>query len=166
MKFDEALAKLVEEGAIRVYPISRSLAYAYRLRDSIYQARSLLALEDDWMLGNRLVSAKDLDSPDGWFDIPALPWQAKAIHSEAAKQNEGYGYAIWQQCHTCKEVKPEKAFERAGQDALQRRNWECNQCYERRMREMTMYRSKSTGRLGDYLDKETTASPPPAESEI
>jgi hypothetical protein len=166
MKFDEALEKLIEEGAIRVYPLSRSLAYAYRLRDSVYQARSLHAVEDEWSLGKRLVSAKDLESLDGWFDIPALPWQATAIQSDAAKKNEGYGYAIWQQCHTCKEVKPEKAFERDGQNALIRRNWECNECYERRMREMTIYRNKSTGRSGDYLDRETVASPPPAEGEI
>lgn len=166
MTFDEAIEQAVAQGAIRVYRLSDSLAYVYRRREGGYQARGLYAFEGKWSLGDRLVSARVLSSADGWFELPALPWQAQAIELEAAKQNPGYGLAIMQQCYTCKENKPILAFERPGSKASTLRKWECNQCYERRMREMANYQKAGAFRQGDYLSKATVASPPPAEGEI
>ena len=166
MTFDEAIEKVVEQGAIRVYRLSNSLAFVYRLTDSGYQARGLYAVENNWALGKRMVSVKDLASLDGWFDLAVLPWQAEAIELEAAKMNPGYGIAIWQQCHTCKKSKPQLAFLRTTSSVFQRRNWECNECYERRTREIKNYRRINSTREGDYLSKATIASPPPAEGEI
>ena len=166
MTFDEAIEQAVAQGAIRVYRLSDSLAYVYRRSEGGYQARGLHALEGEWSLGDRLVGARALSSADGWFELPALPWEAKAIELEAAKQNPGYGLAIAQQCYTCKEIKPIQAFERPGNGASTLRKWECNQCYQRRMREMANYEKAGALRQGDYLSKATIASPPPPESEI
>ena len=166
MKFEQAMEQVVSQGAIRVYRLSDSLAYVYRMLGSSYQARGLYAVEDDWQLGERLVSAKDYASGDGWNEVPALPWQGKAIDLEGAKDNLGYGLAIIQQCHTCKEQKPIMAFERGGIGVAHRRNWECNECYERRVREIASYRKKLSIRQGDFLDKVTIASPPPPQGEI
>ena len=166
MKFEEALEQVVNQGAIRVFRLSDSLAYVYRMQGSSCQARGIYGAEGNWQLGERLVSAKDYDSKDGWYDVPALPWQTKTINLQAAKKNPGYGLAILQQCHTCKEQKPILAFERGGFGVVQRRNWECNKCYKRRIREMASYRKSSSIRQGDFLDKATIASPPPPKSEI
>lgn len=165
MTLEEALQQVVKEGAIREYRLSDNLAFVYRLKGNVYQARGLYVGEDGWRLGERLVSAKQLNSPDGWYDVFGLPWQAKAIEMQAAKQNPGYARAILQQCYTCKQVKPLSEFERAGNGLGPHRDWECNECYERRLRELQAYRRQAP-RKGDYLDKETLASPPPPEGRI
>lgn len=166
MTFDEAIEQAVAQGAIRAYRLSDSLAYVYRLREGAYQARGLYAADGEWRLGDRLVSARVLTSADGWFELPALPWQAQAIELEAAMQNPGYGLAIMQQCYTCKENKPILAFERSNKSTSTHRQWECNQCNQRRMREMANYRKAGALRQGDDLSTATIASPPPPEGEI
>jgi len=166
MTFEQAMEQVVSQGAIRVYRLSNSLAYVYRMKGSSYQARGLYAVEGDWQLGERLVSAKDFASENGWYGVPSLPWQSEAIDLGAAKDNPGYGLAILQQCHTCREQKPILAFERGGIGIARRRNWECNECYERRMSEMASYRKGKSIRQGDFLDKATIASPPPPQSDI
>lgn len=166
MTFDKALEKAVSEGAIRVYHISDSMAFAYRLKDNRYEARGLYATDGDWRLGEHLVSAKDFNSPDGWYVVAGLPWRAKSIELEAAKGNPGYAQAALRTCYTCKQTKPEEEFVRPGGGNHFSRDWECNECYARRMREMAGFRRAGERRGGDYLDKETIASPPPPEGRI
>lgn len=168
MKFEKAIEQTVQQGAIRVYRLSDSTAYVYRFKDGRYQARTLLgdAESGEWELGNYLASERALPKEDGWYDVVGLPHRAKAIESEAAAQNPGFEQAALRQCYTCKEMRPEKAFERPGLGEHDRRNWECDTCYQQRLRELGRFRAVGSLRAGDSLERETLASPPPPSSEI
>lgn len=168
MKFEAAIEKAVEQGAIRVFRLSDSTAFVYRFHAGKYQARTLSgdAESGEWTFVDALVGADERVSPDGWYDVSGLPRVAKAIDSEAARANPGYGQAALRQCYTCKQYKPEEAFERASEGQYTERNWECNECYQQRMRELGAYQRGGERRAGDYLDKETMASPPPPKGEI
>lgn len=164
MTYDEALAKVAAEGAIRVYRLSDGTAYAYRLKNNKYEARGLYAVNGDWKLGNTLVSAQGVGrSPDGWYYVLGMPRRAVPIENEAAKKNPGYSTVMTRQCYTCKQFKPESEFQRSGGDS--HRNWECNECYGRRQRELVGFH-KGAQRTGDLLDRQTLASPPPPQGKI
>ena len=167
MTYEEALAKVATEGAIRVYRLSDNTAYAYRLKDNQYQARGLYATNGDWRLGTTLVSAQGVErSPDGWYRVIGLPWRAKPIELEAAQKNPGYSNVVLRQCYTCKKFKPEAEFQRPGANGDSHRNWECNEDYYRRQREMAAFDQKGAPRSGDSLERETLASPPPPQGKI
>ncbi|MCW5874095.1 MAG: hypothetical protein KIS88_05565 [Anaerolineales bacterium] len=162
MTYEEVLAKAVTEGAIRAFRLSDNTAYVYRLKDGKYEARTLLARDGVWELGPVLVSGKNVGrTPDGWYPVIGLPHRAKPIGDEAAEKNAGYSTQSLQQCYSCKQFKPEAEFVREGGDSF--RNWECNECYERRTREWAML---APGRRGDFLDKDTLVSPPPQQGKI
>ncbi len=163
MTYEQALEKLVGEGAIRVFRLSDSTAYVYRFKDNKYEVRTLSAIDGDWKLTDTVVSRTTGRNPDGWYPVLGMTKQAQPIPLEAAKQNPGYSRISLRQCYTCKQFKPEAEFERPGN---QHRNWECNECYARRQRELAAY-TKITGlRKGDVLDRETLASPPPPQGKI
>jgi hypothetical protein len=163
MTYDEIIEKVVSEGAIRAYRLSDSTAYAYRLKDNHYEARTLIGIHGDWSAGKTLVSAKNVGrSSDGWYRIPGLPKRALPIESEAAKKNPGYSNVILRQCYTCKKFKPEAEFDRPEND----RNWECNEDYYRRQRELASFQKVGGARKGDTLERETLASPPPPQGKI
>lgn len=166
MTFEKALEKAVSEGAIRIYRLSENMAFVYRLNGGQYQARGLYRVEDDWRLGDYLVSGKQFNTLDGWYQVAGLPWSAKPIELEAAKQNPGYAQQTMRQCYTCRKTKPQEGFERPYRGSQLNRDWECNECYGRRMREMAGFRKAGEVRSGDYLDKETLASPPPPKGQI
>ena len=168
MKFDAVIDKAVEQGAIRAFRLSDSTAYVYRFQNGKYQARTLSgdAESGEWTFVDALVGADKRLSPDGWYQVLGLPHTAKAIENEAAKENAGYDRAAMRQCYTCKENKPERAFERASEGQYTERNWECNECYKQRMGEVGAYQHGGERRAGDYLDKETVASPPPPKGQI
>jgi len=46
------------------------------------------------------------------------------------------------------------------------RNWECNECYGRRQRELTAFQKTGGLRKGDSVERETLASPPPPQGKI
>jgi hypothetical protein len=162
MTYEEALAKVAAEGAIRAFRLSDNTAYAYRIKDNKVQARTLVAKEGDWQLGATLVSAKNIGrNQDGWYNVVGLPHRAQPISNEAAEKNAGYSTQSLRQCYSCKKFKPEGEFERAGGDS--HRNWECNECYERRQRELSML---APARRGDFLARETLVSPPPPQGKI
>lgn len=167
MNYDQAIEQAVAEGAIRAFRLSDSTAYVYRLREGRYQARLLSGDADsgEWRFGD-LPSARALGSADGWYLVLELPWQAKAIDSEEAAKNEGYAQAAWRQCYTCKDYKPEDEFARSAEGEQARRNWECNSCYQQRMREIGRFRRRGGKRSGDSLERDTLASPPPPSGEI
>ncbi len=167
MTYDEIIEKVVAEGAIRAYRLSDSTAYAYRLKDDHYEARTLIGINRDWSLGKTLVSTKTIGrSPDGWYRIVGLPKRALPIELEAAKQNPGYSKVVLRQCYTCKQYKPEAEFERPGNGGDPHRNWECNECYGRRQRELAAFQKAGGARKGDALDRQTLASPPPPQGKI
>lgn len=168
MKFEAAIDKAVEQGAIRFFRLSDSTAYVYRFQGGKYQARTLSgdAESGEWTFVDALVGADKRLSADGWYQVLGLPHSAKAIETEVAKENPGYGQAAIRQCYTCKEYKPEGSFERASEGNYTERNWECNECYQQRMREVGAYQQGGERRAGDYLDKDTMASPPPATGGI
>lgn len=167
MTYEEVLAKVVAEGAIRAYRLSDSTAYAYRLKDDHYEARTLIGRQDDWSLGSTLVSTKMIGrSPDGWYRIVGLPKRALPIDSEEAKKNPGYSQVVLRQCYTCKQYKPEAEFERPGSGGDLHRKWECNECYGRRQRELASFGKTGGARKGDSLDRQTLASPPPPQGRI
>ncbi|QYK51768.1 MAG: hypothetical protein KF701_04555 [Anaerolineales bacterium] len=162
MTYEEVLEKAVAEGAIRAFRLSDNTAYAYRLKDGKYQARSLVAREGNWALGPVLVSGKAVGrTADGWYEVVGLPHRAQPIGGEAAEHNAGYSDVSLRQCYSCKQFKPQAEFAREGGDA--HRNWECNECYERRTRELAML---APSRRGDFLDKDTLVSPPPPQGKI
>lgn len=165
MNYDEALAQMAAQGAIRAYRLSDNTAYAYRLKGDHYEARGLYAANGNWKLGDTLVSAKGVGrSPDGWYRVTGMPRRAAPIENEAAKKNPGYSNVVLRQCYTCKQFKPESEFQRAGNNS--HRNWECNECYGRRMRELAAYEKAGALRQGDALDKVTQVSPPPPQGNI
>jgi hypothetical protein len=167
MTYEEALAKVTAEGAIRAYRLSDSMGYAYRLKDGQVQARGLHAVNDVWHLGDSLVSAKMVGrSADGWYPVVGLPKRAQPIELDAAKANPGFTAEASRQCYTCKQYKKESLFERPGNQDAALRNWECNDCYYRRKRELAGFHKTGTGRSGDSLDRETLASPPPPQGKI
>ena len=167
MTYEAAIEKVVAEGAIRAYRLSDSTAYAYRLKDGHYEARTLVGIDGDWSLGKTLVSTKTVGrSQDGWYRIVGLPKRALPIELEAAKKNPGYSKVILRQCYTCKQYKPEAEFERPGAVSDAHRNWECNECYNRRQRELTSFQKVGGARKGDAIDRQTLASPPPPQGKI
>ena len=167
MRYEEAIEKAVAEGAIRIYRLSDSTAYAYRLKNNHYEARTLVGINGDWSLGKTLVSTKTIGrSEDGWYRIVGLPKRALPIEQEAAKTNPGYSKVILRQCYTCKQYKPEAEFERPSVDSDQHRNWECNECYSRRQRELASFQKVGGLRKGDAIDRQTLASPPPPQGKI
>ena len=164
MTYDEALAIVAAEGAIRAYRLSDSTAYVYRLKDGHYEARGLYAVQGNWKPGDTLVSAKGVGrSVDGWYQVTGMARRATPIENETAKKNPGYSSVVMKQCYTCKQFKPESEFVRPGGDV--HRNWECNECYGRRQREVTGFH-KAPRRSGDFLDRQTLASPPPPQGKI
>ena len=166
MTFDEVIEHSVSEGAIRQYRVSDHLAFVYRFQDGKYQARGLYANDGDWKLGKRLISSVDYSQQSGWHEVAGLPWQARAIDSESARANPGYAFAIFRQCYTCKEEKSINHFSHNKGVINRKREWECNQCYERRMREIRNFDSNKLLRSGDAVEKETIASAPPPASQI
>lgn len=167
MTYDEAIEKAVIEGAIRAYRLSDSTAYVYRLKGDHYEARTLIGIGGDWSLGKTLVSGKVVGrSPDGWYQIVGLPRRALPIELEAAKHNPGYSKVVFRQCYTCKQNKPEAEFERPGNGDDLHRNWECNECYHRRQRELAAFQKAGSARKGDTVERETLASPPPPQGKI
>jgi hypothetical protein len=162
MTYEEALAKVAGEGATRAFRLSDNTAYAYRLKDNKYQARLLTAKDGNWAEGATLASGKNIGrSPDGWYNVVGLPLRAQPIDNEAARKNPGYSAVSLRQCYSCKKFKPESEFARAGGDS--HRNWECNECYSRRQRELSMI---APARRGDFLERETLVSPPPPQGRI
>lgn len=160
MTYEEVLAKAVAEGAIRAFRLSDNTAYAYRFKDGKYEARTLIAREGAWELGRIVVSGKAIGrTADGWYPVVGLPLRAQPI--AGAEDNSGFSAQSLRQCYSCKEFKPEAEFARAGGDS--HRNWECNQCYERRTREWALL---APARRGDFLDKDTLVSPPPPQGTI
>ncbi len=167
MTYEEAIGKAVAEGAIRAYRLSDSTAYAYRLKDDHYEARTLIGINGDWSLGKTLVSSKTIGrSADNWYRIVGLPKRALPIDLEDAKKNPGYSQVILRQCYTCKQYKPEAEFERPGAGNDPHRNWECNECYSRRQRELASFQKVGGVRKGDAIDRQTLASPPPPQGKI
>lgn len=173
MTYEEALAKIVAEGAIRAYRLSDTTAYAYRLKDKHYEARTLIGTTaGDWKLGITQVSSQGVERhPDGWYRVIGLPRRARPIELDEAKKNPGYSQLVLRQCYTCKKYKPEAEFERAGNSDASgspagQRNWECNECYTRRQRELVAFKRGGAPRKGDSLDRVTLASPPPPRTEI
>jgi hypothetical protein len=167
MTYEEAIEKAVTEGAIRAYRLSNCTAYAYRLKENHYEARTLIGISGDWTLGNTLVSNKDIGrNADGWYRIVGLPKRAMPIESEAAANNPGYSQVKLRQCYTCKKYKPEAEFDRPGNTGDLHRNWECNECYERRQRELASFQKVGGARKGDAIDRQTLASPPPPQGKI
>jgi hypothetical protein len=165
MTYEEALAKASAEGAIRAYRLSDTTAYAYRLHENRYEARTLSATGGNWEFVNTLVSQKGVGrTADGWYPVVGLPHRAKPIDNDAAKGNTGYSKVSLQQCYTCKKFKPEAEFVRAAGDPG--RAWECNECYTRRQKENSTYDKIGAPRKGDFLDKETLVSPPPPQTGI
>lgn len=167
MSYEQILEKAAAEGAIRAYRLSDNTAFVYRLKDGGYQARGLTAREGAWGFSPQLVSQGGTihRSQDGWGWVAGLPKRATPIDNEAAKANPGYSQLVLQQCYTCKQFRPAADFERSGADADPRRAWECNECYSRRQRETSAY-EQASARKGDFLDKDTYASPPPPEGKI
>lgn len=166
MTYEEVLAKLAAEGAIRVFRLSDSTAYAYRLKDNKYEVRTLTATGGNWELARKVVGSRDIGpSADGWYRVEGLPKRAQPIDLDGAKQNPGYTKVQLQQCYTCKQFKPASEFERPGREGDAHRGWECNECYNRRQREVTAFH-KTSPRKGDFLDRETLASPPPPQGKI
>lgn len=162
MTYEEALANVAAEGATRAFRLSDNTAYAYRLKDNKYQARLLRATDGVWILGNTLASGKHIGrSADGWYEVIGLPLRAQPIDNDAARNNPGYSAVSVRQCYSCKQFKPETEFTRASGDS--HRNWECNECYARRQRELSML---APARRGDFLDRETLVSPPPPQGRI
>jgi hypothetical protein len=166
MKFEKVLDQAVSEGAIRIIQLSENMAFVYRLKDGAYQARGLYRVEEDWRIGDFLVSGKQFNSPDGWYKVGGLPWTAKPIAVDAAQENPGYAQKLTRQCYTCKKTKPEEEFERPYRGSQLNRDWECNECYSRRLRDLANFRKQGETRTGDYLDKDTLASPPPPKGQI
>jgi len=166
MIFDKAVEQAVAEGAIRIYKLSENMAFVYRLKDGQYQARGLTRIEEDWKLGDYLASSKQFITPDGWYRVAGLPWRAKPLEYKDAKENPGYARAAMRQCYTCKQTKPEAEFARPRTGDHLSRDWECNECFGRRAREMAGYRKAGEKRGGDYLEKDTIASPPPPKGQI
>jgi len=165
MTFEQALEKMAAEGAIRVFRLSDNTAYVYRLKDNKYEVRTLAAVNGDWQATQTVVSRTMGRSADGWYAVLGLPRQAQPIPLEAAHQNPGYTKLSLKQCYTCKQFKPEAEFERPASAGDQHRNWECNECYNRRQRELAAFK-KISGRKGDSLDRQTLASPPPPQGKI
>jgi hypothetical protein len=162
MTYEEALNKVAAEGATRAFRLSDHTAYAYRLKDNKYQARLLTAKDGVWSLGSTLASGKNIGrSADGWYNIVGLPHRAQPIDNEAARKNPGYSTVSLRQCYSCKQFKPEAEFARPGGDS--HRNWECNECYSRRQRELALI---APARRGDYLTRETLVSSPPPQGKI
>lgn len=162
MTYEEALAKVSAEGATRAFRLSDNTAYAYRLKDRKYQARLLVAKDGNWELRNTLASGKHIGrSEDGWYEVVGLPLRAQPIDDEAARKNPGYSTVSVRQCYSCKQFKPETEFTRPGGDS--HRNWECNECYNLRQRELSMI---APSRRGDYLTRETLVSSPPPQGKI
>ena len=166
MTYEQALEKLAAEGAIRVFRLSDSTAYVYRLKDNKYEVRTLSAVNGEWQLTKTVVSRTMWRNADGWYAVLGMPRQAQPIPLEAAKQNAGYSQMSLRQCYTCKQFKPEAEFERPGAGGDPHRNWECNECYGRRQREMAAFKKLTGRRKGDFLDRETLASPPPPQGKI
>ena len=166
MTYDETLEKMVAEGAIRVFRLSDSTAYVYRLKDNQYEVRTLSAVNGDWQLTKTVVSRTMGRSADGWYAVLGLPRQAQPIELESAHQNPGYTKLSLRQCYTCKQTKPEAEFARPRTGDHLSRDWECNDCFGRRAREMAGYRKAGEKRSGDYLEKDTIASPPPPKGQI
>lgn len=164
MTYEKALEKAAAEGAIRVFRLSDNTAYVYRLKDNHYEGRTLSAMDGNWELLATMAGESSWGrSDDGWYQVEGLPHTAKPIPLEAAENNPGYLQASLRQCYTCKQTKPESEFEREGGDP--HRAWECNQCYNRRQSEVAAYETSSP-RKGDFVDKDTFASPPPPEGTI
>jgi hypothetical protein len=162
MTYEEALTKVAAEGATRAFRLSDNTAYAYRMKDNKYQARLLSAKDGVWNLGGTLASGKHIGrSADGWYNVVGLPFRAQPIDNDEAKKNPGYSTVAMRQCYSCKKFKPETDFARAGGDS--HRNWECNECYNRRMTELSML---APARRGDFLDRDTLVSPPPPQGRI
>jgi hypothetical protein len=166
MTYDEALEKMVAEGAIRAFRLSDSTAYVYRLKDNQYEVRTLVGANGSWEPTKTAVSRTMGRNADGWYAVLGVSKEAKPIQSETAKKNPGYSQVSTRQCYTCKLFKPEAEFERPGSSGDQHRNWECNECYGRRQREQAAYKRITGMRKGDFLDRETLASPPPPQGKI
>jgi hypothetical protein len=166
MQFEQVLQKSIEEGAIRFYRVSESMAFVYRYSEPNFEARGLYAKEGSWSLGSRLVSTINYSRLNAWHIVPHLPWQAEAIDDEQARQNPGYGIALLVQCYTCKESKGFDHFSRMGKAAKNDREWECDDCFQRRSNELALFKAQGSSRSGDDLHKETISSPAPPSSEI
>ncbi len=166
MTYDEIVEKSVAQGAIRVYRLSNNLAFVYRFSERGFEARGLYASEGNWILGERLVSTVDYSDRKGWHPIRGMPWQASAINTKKAKLNSGYGIAILRQCYTCKETKSEDQFLHSSSGGLFPRDWECRNCYDRRIRDIEKFQAEESRRSGDSLKNENFASPSPPSGEI
>ncbi len=95
-----------------------------------------------------------------------LPWQARAIESEKAKANDGYEIAMYLRCYTCKEKKLSNNFSHQSVPGSHPRDWECDICFERRIKEIALFKSETSPRDGDNLSKHTLATPSPPASQI
>ena len=172
MKYHEALAQVVEQGAVRICTLSEGWHIVYRVQNGYLEARSLiktrLADEDsgapaEWEVADTMAGAQDVRSPDGWFAVANTHPQVKPIEMDAAKSNPGYWAGLTRRCETCKEIKPGSAFERDMTDEEGRRTWECNECAAERKAEVAHNQAE---RRGDVVRRETHASEPPVESEV
>ena len=102
MNFDEAVDKLVEQGAIRMWRVSGGWYIAYRMRDGQYEARGINEVEGQWKLQDRMVG-KGYLREDGWYTVDAIHPGAAPLKGEAAEKNPGYSVSLQKGCTICEE---------------------------------------------------------------
>lgn len=172
MTYDDVLAEVVKQGAIRICKLSKGYHIAYRVKHGELEARGLLKIQvadegsgqtEAWEPTDQMSGAQQVKSPDGWFWVNATHPQIEPIELEAAKRNPGYYAGLMRRCETCKKYKLESEFERDMSGEGGRRTWECNQCASERAAEV---KANKADRHGDRLKRETHASEPPVEGEI
>ncbi|MDH5507709.1 MAG: hypothetical protein OEZ02_10860 [Anaerolineae bacterium] len=166
MTFDQLLAQVVKEGAIRIWHVTAAWCLVYRVKDGRLQARGLHQRQGSWHTLPHFIGGKNFYAPDGWYAVVAMHASAEPINLAAAKQNPGYYAGLEKFCYTCKQSKPLYAFERSTGVELQLRTWECDQCAAARHQELAGYQQNGEQHIGDSLRRETHASRPPVTGKI
>jgi len=167
MNYEDAVAEVVKQGAIRLSRVSGVWSIAYRIQQGEVQARNLLRRgENNWELKDHLVGSDEYYQKSGWYSVKHVPPTAKPIESDEAKKNPGYFINLHRRCETCKQDRPLNEFERNSIEEEGYRSWECNHCAKEREDGKKIYHADQGHRIGDYLDRKAHASRPPVESEI
>lgn len=168
MKYEQALAQVVKEGAIRIFRISGAWSIAYRIKKGEIERRGIHRNDkDDWTVADHMIGMTVTPRKNGWYPVEEIHHQAVPIESESAMNNPGYDYQVLiRQCQTCKLDQPTKAFERDMQSEMGFRTWECNDCAKDRSTDTKTNLKLVADRSGDYLTRKTHTSKPPIESEI
>lgn len=167
MKYEEAVAQVIKEGAIRLYRLSGVWSIAYRIKKGAVQRRDIQRKnENDWALMVESVGSSVHPEKSGWYSADEIHPQAKLIEMEAAAKNPGYYEGFTRECQTCKLDKTIFDFERDMQAEQGFRTWECNDCADQRVSDSKSNVKQASRRVGDYLTRKTHLSKPPVESEI